>query len=372
MNNPNSLHVMIDISAVPYGRGISRYTSNLVTELAQQNGLEMSILGYSRGHYRQLRKWSDSLPKHIHKTIWPYPPTLIERMWQITKQPLPSLRDVDVIHAWDWRLWPVKNIPQVVTIHDLAYKLFPHTAHPRVKTHYDQLLAQLERSNSARVIAVSHATRADILRLTKIPVDRVHVVYEALPEEARVVPSEETIAKVKQANQLEKPFWLFVGTTEPRKNLTNIIAAWKQVKDQFDLVIAGAAGWDEYEVIPGMHILGYVEGSDLAALYRLAHVLVYPSLYEGFGLPILEAYFHNCPVVTSRNSAMAEIAGKPAILVDPVKPGEIAEAAVAIEAPGTRARRQRERDMQTILKQFSWERTARETRDVYELARGDI
>ncbi len=159
-----------------------------------------------------------------------------------------------------------------------------------------------------------------------------------------------------------------MGTTEPRKNLGRIIDAWKKINDRFDLVIAGAAGWDKLEQVAGIHYLGYVTSTDLAALYRSAHALVFASLYEGFGLPILEAYFHRCPVVTSNVSSMAEIAGPPAILVDPYNVEMIAEACLAIESPETAARKRRIKDMQAVLEKFSWQRAAEETARVYRLA----
>jgi len=364
------LKVMIDVSAVPYGRGVSRYTSNLVKHLGLRQDLEVTAFGYSQGQFGQLRQWAKTLPKQVRPKLWRISPSLLGKMWRVFGGPSPVNHTTQVFHAWDWQLAPVKT-PQVVTIHDLAYKLFPETAHPVVAAHYNQLIAQLEKETDIQVITVSQTSKNDIVRLTKIATDRVHVVYQSLPEEAEVVPQQSDLDEVTQKYSLTKPFLLFVGTTEPRKNLKNIIRAWEQVKGEFDLVIAGAAGWDDFKLQPGMQVLGYVSSLELAALYRVAHVLVFPSLYEGFGLPILEAYFHGCPVITSNVSSMKEIAGKPAILVDPNSFDEIAEAIQAVEAKDSRARRKRIQDMTEVLQEFRWEKTAAQTAQVYQIAAGE-
>lgn len=366
-----TLKVMIDVSAVPYNRGVSRYTSNLVQELASRSDVKLSVFGYSQGRFQQLKKWSEILPKEVRRYWWRLPPNLVGKGWRRFGWPKPPLKGIDVYHAWDWQLAPLKNFPQVVTIHDLAYKFFPETAHPSVVEHYDYLLEQLEKRSQIRVIAVSHATKNDILKLTNISADRIHVIYQALPEESMLVPNKEEIDSYLRSIGLVKPYLLFVGTTEPRKNLARIIQAWESLRDKYDLVIAGSAGWDKFEVKEGMHILGYVEPLDLAALYRQAKALLFPSLYEGFGFPILEAYYHGCPVITSNNSSMSEIGGRPAVLVDPTKAEEIRDAVLALEEKNSRAGRQRQRDMAEVVSRFTWRETAARTVDVYQLAKSE-
>lgn len=360
------LSVMFDVSSVPYGRGVSRYTSNLATALSNRLELELTLFGYSWRQHDMLQQWAGEFGSHVQKRIWKIPPSLLEKMWVRTGFPSP-VRGVDIYHAWESQLPATGAVPFVVTIHDLAHMMFPETAHPKVVERYKHLLWRLEKDPRSHVIAVSHATKQDILNLTSLTPDRVHVVHEALPQEARIVPSEDEVEKTKRELQIKKPFLLFVGTTEPRKNLKNIIAAWKKVRKEFDLVIAGAQGWEEFTVEPGMHMLGYVSPSQLACLYRLAHALVFISLSEGFGLPILEAYFHGCPVITSRVSSMPEIGGKPGLYVDPYDVEGVAEAILALEAKDSRARRQREKDMREVLENFSWERAAKETMNVYQL-----
>lgn len=370
MSHHEALTVLLDVSALPYGRGVSRYTSNLAQALAARPDVNLGLFGASRAHFDQLNSWAETFAPDVRKHIWKLPPRLFQVFWRLAG--IPKIEWIDpsaqVFHAWDWQLAPVGRVPQVVTIHDMAYRLFPETAHPDVKAQYDRLVATLEAQPSIHVIAVSQATKSDILNLTAISSDRVHVVYEALPEEARYVPSEEERSAVLVQRKLHKPFLLAVGTTEPRKNLQRVIDAWKRIRDRYDLVIAGAEGWGKLEHLTGIHYLGYVSPSELASLYRSAHALVYVSLYEGFGLPILEAYFHRCPVVTSHVSSMAEIAGPPAVLVDPYNIDMIAEACLAIEDSGSSARKRRIRDMDKVLDSFSWTRAAEETTQVYRMA----
>ena len=360
------LSVMLDVSAVPYGRGVSRYTSNLAAALSNRLELDLTLFGYSWRQHDMLTQWSSEFGSQVKKSIWKIPPSVLEKSWRATGFPSP-VRGADVFHAWESQLPGTGIVPFVVTIHDLAHMMFPETAHPKVVERYDYLLKRLEKDSRAQVIAVSHSGKQDILNLTSLTPDRVHVVHEALPQEARLVPAEQDLVQAHLDLGIKKPFLLFVGTTEPRKNLKTLIQAWKKVRKEFDLVIAGAKGWDDYTVEEGMHVLGYVSPMQLACLYRLAHALVFISLAEGFGLPILEAYFHGCPVITSRVSSMPEIGGKPALYVDPYDVEGIAETFLALESKNTRARTQREKDMREVLDSFSWERAARETMNVYQL-----
>ena len=364
------LAVMLDITSIPYGRGVSRYTANLARALFERNDIELHLFGTSARQRDVLEQWCMDLGNTKRARLWSLPQSVLHGMWNTAGFPTPwmGLSQIEVYHAWDWQLAPItKEVPQVVTIHDLAYKLFPETAHPTVVAHYDRLLKTLEENSGIQVIAVSQATKNDLVNLTSIDPERIHVVYEALPEEARYVPSAKEVKTTIRRHGLTKPFLMWVGTAEPRKNLQRIIAAWEKVKDEFDLVLAGGEGWEKVGAQPGLHHLGYVDATTLACLYREAHALVYASLYEGFGLPILEAYFHGCPVITSRISSLPEVAGKPAILVDPYNETEIAEAFVALEDRKSSARKRRKDDMYKVLESFSWEEAAARTRAVYAL-----
>lgn len=367
----DALSVMIDVSSLPYGRGVSRYTSNLAQALAARRDIDLTLFGYSSRQREKLQQWMSEYGSHVGKQLWPLPPSVMHKAWQWVGGPNPAWRSsASVYHAWDWQLAPVgQRVGQVVTIHDLAHRLFPGSVPARLEAQYQLLLDTLEEETHIQIIAVSAATKKDIVNLTSIDPERIHVVMEALPEEAKVVPAEEHIEKTLHKFSLEKPYFLTVGTTEPRKNLNRIIQAWRTMHGDFDLVIAGAQGWDTLPQEEGIHYLGYVDGFELASLYRRAQALVYTSLYEGFGLPILEAFWHECPVITSLVSSMPEVAGKAAELVDPYDVEGIAASMEKIANENEEQKKQRQDRMSRQLHKFSWERAAEETLAVYHFAK---
>lgn len=370
---PSSLKVVIDVSAAPFGRGVSRYTTNLVTALSAQPDVSLTLWGYSWSQFGWLQHWGSEFGSRVQSRWWQVPP----RVMEVAMRWLPEIvwrtgfDPEAVLHAWEWQLPQTVRMPVVVTIHDLAFKMFPEAAHPPIVRRLERTLDWLETHRSAQVIAVSEATRNDILNLTAIDPERVHVVPEALTQESQYQPDETTIAKCRQRLQLPDQFLLFVGTPEPRKNVQRIVAAWQQLRAEFPelgLVIAGGASWDEVEPAEGLLRLGYVSDHDLACLYELASVFVFPSLYEGFGLPILEAYFHDCPVVTSKVSSLPQVAGKAAELVDPYDAAQIADGCRVILSENASARSSRRKQMRTQLQTFSWETAAQQTFEVYRTA----
>lgn len=354
------LQVAIDISAIPFGRGVSRYTSNLVEALAARPEVALTLTGAVGKDWSRLRSWAKDLRGRPRQHFLPVPPNVLGQLWNTLHQP--SMRvlapGAQVVHVWEWQTPPVAGKPWVVTIHDLAHLLFPETAHPEVVRRFQQLLARVESDPTCQVIAVSESTKKDIIRLTSIEPDRITVVAEALPLEAKYVPSRERARQLLTQLQVTKPYFLFVGTSEPRKNLQKIIAAWQgNAKEQgYDLVLAGAPGWDNLPEVEGLHQLGYVPAEALAALYQQATALLFPTLYEGFGLPILEAFYHGCLVVTSRVSSMPEVAGDAAVLVDPYTVENIAEGIEHVLHLSPAQKTNLQKKMRSQLNKFSWER----------------
>jgi glycosyltransferase involved in cell wall biosynthesis len=259
----------------------------------------------------------------------------------------------------------------VVTIHDLAFRVYPSL--------YPAAWRALFRAGTRRagrradaVIAVSEHTAKDIARFTRTDPARIHVV----PLAAALPPSSEEPERVLARLRVRGPYVLFVGTLEPRKNLVRLVRAYRRAVGAaglpHTLVLAGPMGWKtnrlQAEVRaegPGQIVLtGATRPEDLDVLYRRASALVYPSLYEGFGLPVLEAMARGVPTIVSRVSSLPEVAGDAAVFVDPRSARELADAierlltnkevAEALAAAG-RAR----------AAQFSWERTARLTLAVY-------
>ncbi len=373
------LSVGIDITAAIYGRGVSRYTTNLVRNLLLQRNLKMSLFGSSLRQRKELLALAAQLKQETgskaETVIQAYPPSLYTFLWNTLHYPkiTSMLPSIDVFHSWDWIQPPDKNLTLVSTIHDLALLKYPETAHPKILAAHTASWKRL-REQKAHIIAVSRATRADIVQLLNIPEDRVHVIHEALPVEVKQTAeniSDEEEAVLVAKLQLERPYILCVGTREPRKNLQRIIAAWEPLKAECDLLIAGESGWDGTEKgsnQPGLRFLGRVSDAELSVLYTHARLFAYPSLYEGFGLPILEAFYHGTPVVTSNISSMPEVAGNAAQLVDPLSVESIRDGIKIILNEDEAAQNLRTQRMIIRQHMFNWQKVSQETAAVYERA----
>jgi glycosyltransferase involved in cell wall biosynthesis len=371
------MNIGLDITSLIYQRGVSRYTANLIRALAVYPQCNLKLFGYSLRRKKFLEQQADSLlnlksGQHQVK-VQPIPPSIQGKLWRLGLNKIGhTYNNLDVFHSWDWLQPPDKNLPLVSTIHDLAILKFPETAHPKiVKAHQRSWQTLFERQ--AHIIAVSHATKRDILELLGFPNWRVHVIPEALPVEIRQVSeslTEEEYDQIKAHLKLERPYILFVGTREPRKNLKRIIEAWQPLSKDLDLIVAGEKGWDEIEYANNQHLrfLGRVSEKELNVLYAEAEIFVYPSLYEGFGLPILEAFYHGTPVITSDISAMIEVAGNAAELVNPKSVEEIRQAMQDILNESQLQQQQRLQRMIIRLQMFGWQQVARETVKVYQSA----
>lgn len=374
------LRVGIDVSPIVYGRGVSRYTANLVRALLTSSKVELSLYGCSWRQKAELDQAVASLitskPRTSHE-IQAIPPSVQNVLWNWLN--LNNIRstfpNLDLFHSWDWLQPPDKDLPLVSTIHDLAILHFPETAHPKIKSMHEQSWKKL-KERQAHIIAVSRATQRDVIELLGFPPDRVHVVYEALPVEHQLVSEsldEEEYAAIKQRLNLTKPYILFVGTREPRKNLSRLIEAWKPLATDIDLVVAGERGWDETTTLEGsaqtgLRFLGRVSEAELAVLYGEAEVFAYPCLYEGFGLPILEAFYHGTPVLTSAVSSMVEVAGNAAELVEPESVESIRAGLEHLLSESLPEQQRRLQKMIIRLQMFNWQQVGHQTISVYQHA----
>ncbi len=275
---------------------------------------------------------------------------------------------------------PARRLPaSVVTVHDLGYHAFPetHTWQQRLLieggTRWSVHVAQ-------RVIAVSQATANDLIARYRVPQERIRVIYEAPAQTAIVTPAQ--VDAVRQRYQLQRPYALFVGTIQPRKNVARLLQAYdwlvRNTPVAFDLVFAGARGWlsdSLYEQAASMGLaqqvrfLGYIPDDDLPALLKGALFFSFPSLFEGFGLPVLEAQSYGVPVLTSNNSSLPEVAGDAALLVDPTDVDAIANAMLRLSQDEV-LRQQLIEAGYANVQRFSWEKAARETLAVLEEAAG--
>lgn len=362
----------IDISPIVYGRGVSRYTTNLVRSLLKRDDIHLHVFGSSMRQLSVLQEFVRT--QHISKDaqLMRIPPKILPVAWyQIGWPPLEKLltHPTDLFHAWEELVPPTQNTPVIATIHDLAIIKFPETAHPATLAKHKAAWKRLKQSGS-HVIAVSQSTKRDILELLEFEKDKVHLVYEALPEENKLKLTKEDQERILHSLHLLRPFFLYVGAIEPRKNINRLITAWKKFEHEFDLVIAGPTEWgvEIQDNSPHLRQLGRVTAQQLAALYSAASVFTFPSLYEGFGLPILEAFHYATPVLTSQNSAMSEVSGNAAMLVDPLEVESIAQGIEKLLNEKSEQKDHRKQAMKLQLQLFNWDKTAEKTVKVYEKA----
>jgi len=255
-------------------------------------------------------------------------------------------------HAPDVVFPPVRGMPVVTTVHDLSYIVYPRY-HTRMNGAYLRAMTPLVTRRARIIIADSEATKRDLVERITVPAGRIQVVQPAVPQAFIQRPSDEHVAATRQKYGLADSFILSVGTLEPRKNLGAVLRAYRLLHERLGdappLALVGGAGWglSEQQLLGRaqslrVRRLGYVPDEDLAALYAACDAFVYPSLYEGWGLPVAEALALGAPTVTSTVSSLPEVAGDAALLVDPHSVEAIAAALERVLTDGAEAQRLRQ------------------------------
>jgi glycosyltransferase involved in cell wall biosynthesis len=297
-------------------------------------------------------------------------------IWTFYK--LPKLKEVHesmLLHS-PAILAPLRcKVPLVVTIHDLYVIRSPQSFSSWHSNLMKNTLPNIVQ-RADKIISISNFTKSEILNIyPEVPESKISVTLQGVNNRFKVLPKD-MAEKVKHKFKLNKPYVLTVSTIEPRKNLPNLVKAFSNIsfKIEHDLVIVGAYGWknSELEEILSrlndrsrIRFLGYVEPEDLPNLYNLAHVFVYPSLYEGFGMPPLEAMACGCAVITSDNSGLREVVDNSAIKIDPLNVEEIGEAILDVIRNESLRLQLINRGLERA-RRFTWESCARETLSVYE------
>jgi glycosyltransferase involved in cell wall biosynthesis len=280
---------------------------------------------------------------------------------------------IDVCFFTNFVLSVAAHCPMVLTIHDLSFKLFPRT-HSLRNVIWARSLVPISTRRARRIIAVSNNTKLDLLRVMNVKEEKIDVVFEAASGDYSPEPQPDD-GEALSMYGISQPYILYVGTLEPRKNLTMLIRAFDKAAKalpDLHLVLAGRRGWmaqsifDEFEkrnLLGRVHITGYVQDEHLPALYRQAAAFVYPSLYEGFGLPPLEAMSSGTPVIVSHSSSLPEVVGDAGLYVNPLDTEELAEAIEAVAGDSQLSQSLREKGLQRAP-QFSWKKTAEETLEI--------
>ena len=363
------------LRALPTGtENYARHILNALLVLVEAADYEW-VLYVDREPDSQQFPWSQM----AHATVRVLPRV---RMWthralarEMRRQP-PDLLFVPA-HVLPCSWPPGSGPPTVMTVHDLGYEYFPE-AHKPLQRFYLQWSTRYAVRRAARLICVSEATRTDLIRLYGASESKLDVVYEGDVHRRRPL-ADQGIAH-RSALGVTRPYMLFLSTVQPRKNVERLIRSYTHlVQTQalaLDLVLAGQLGWLSETIVRAarhspaadrIHLLGYVDEDAAAALYAGALFFCYPSLHEGFGLPVLEAQSVGVPVMTSRHSSLPEVAGDAALLVDPEDEEDIAAAMLRLSQDEA-LRQDLVRKGHENVKRFSWPKAARETLEVLKKA----
>lgn len=368
------MRVCIDVSPAVHQRGgMGRYARELVAALRRVDpgGAYVGLCDRAC-HALGVGRSDVGLATHgLGDRAW--------RLWSLgshlTGVPADArLPSADIFHATDNVLPRVARMRTVMTLHDLAFRVHPET-HRRPNRWYLRVAMPRMLRAADAVIAVSQATARDAVRLYGVSEERLHVIPEGV--EARFCPAPPgEQARVRAAYGVSAPFLLHVGTIEPRKNLTTLLQAYHALRAQrsdVGLALVGRRGWLSepfFRALRGLglegevRLLGAVPDADLIALYSAAEVFVFPSLYEGFGLPVLEAMACGTPVVCADNSSLPEVAGDAALLVPAT---DVARLTAAIRRVLDDAALRRELRAKGLRRAagFTWEHAAHETLCLY-------
>jgi glycosyltransferase involved in cell wall biosynthesis len=363
------MRIGIDARLVHYHQaGIGQYILRLTDALASLDRENEYYLFQSRKDRTRLVR----APNFHRRILFTPSHHRFERL-AMSAEMLPH--GLDVFHSPDF-IPPRKMLaPNVITVHDLAFLLYPRFLTSDAARYYGQI-DHASRS-AAHIIAVSQSTKRDITRLLGVPDDRVSVIYEAANTSAQQIDPAVAQRHVQDKYGIGERFILFVSTVEPRKNLPTLLAAYSKLLDAYktsaQLVIAGHKGWlteevdqavSRYKLADRVCFLGTVPNEELAYLYNAARVFALPSLYEGFGLPPLEAMASGTPVIVSNVSSLPEVVGDAGLLIDP---NDVEAWAVALHRVLTEDALHDEMAAKGLKRaqHFSWERAARETLGVY-------
>ncbi|MEZ4645281.1 MAG: glycosyltransferase family 1 protein [Chloroflexota bacterium] len=312
---------------------------------------------------------------HLHRSRWQTESRLARIFWEQTTWPLLAARQrLDLLHSMAFVTPLLTSIPAVVTVYDLSFIHYPDRF-PTLQRLY--LTSQTRRScrSARRVITISESSRQDVHQFFGVPLANIDVVVPGVDTMYRPLPPSE-VAAFRQQQGLPERFVLHVGTLQPRKNIPVLLEAMALLPDETPLILVGGKGWLYDEIFARITQLGlqkrvrftgYVADADLPLWYNAATLLAFPSVYEGFGLPVVEAMACGTPVVASQVSSIPEAAGDAGMLFDPHDKHQLAQAITAVLSNPDLAATMREQGRQQASR-FSWERAGQETAVVYQRA----
>jgi len=350
--------------------GVGVYLLNIVRAIAELDSENQYDLFSS--------SWKESFPTiisasnfHVRDHRWPV--RLLTFSWN--RLSFPSIefllgKPVDVVHSPTPLIIPSRKARIVTTVHDLHFFLHPEDAAAEMRRDFPVLLRQHCKKSDA-IIAVSEYTRQQLIGRLEIPSSKVYAIPHGVDEYFRERVNEQELQRVRSKFKIQSPYFLFVGTLEPRKNLRTLLQAFRGVPDS-QLVLAGPEGWgkENWQDLLNDRVVrtGYLSKEDLRALYQGAVALVMPSLEEGFGLPLLEAMASGIPVIASRIPVFEEIGSSAPLFFEKTDAEELRSCLQKIQS-GTELRRKHVEQGAEVVRKFSWKTAAAKTIAIYESLR---
>jgi glycosyltransferase involved in cell wall biosynthesis len=375
------MRVGIDVTAaIIQGGGIGRYTRELIAALT-------AVDSHNEYHFFAAAPSSASpvpnpIPQaeNVRLHTAPLDERWLYRLWYRLRLPLPVqwvTGPLDLFHSPDFVLPPVNGrIPTLLTVHDLSFVHYPETFPARLVAYLNQIVPW-SIGRATHILADSQATKDDLSFIWHVPEGKVTVLYSGVHERFRPMTEEKRLTAVRQQYNLgTSPYILTVGTVQPRKNYQMLIRAFQPIAQTHphNLIITGGKGWLYEEMLAEVgrqgldgrvHFIGFVADADLPALYSEAALFVFPSLYEGFGLPLLEAMGCGVPVISSNASSLPEVAGDAAVLLSPHDEAAWTESINhLLQNPAERARLVAAGFRQS--RHFSWQQSAHQLHQIYK------
>lgn len=376
------MQIGIDFTpAVEEGAGIGRFTRELIAALLADHDEEHYVLIVPKG--AEPPEWVSAAP-HVRWSPLPFSARFTSIFWHRLHVPAPVewfVGDLDVFHATNYMLPPLKHARSVVTVHDLSFLRHPEMADPRLVRYLTSSVPETTRKSDV-LTADSAFTKEEMVDLLGVPPEKIMVVYGGVSARFQPVVDADALAEVRARYGLPERFLLCVTRIEARKNIPRLLEAYRILVDRtkidVPLFLAGGRGWGYDEAMlrrealgltNTVHLMGHVPDDDLPALISAATVFVYPSLYEGFGLPPLEAMACGTPVVASSAPCLTEILGDAALLAPPEDSEALAEALAQAVADADLRAGLRKRGLRRA-QQFSWQAAAKQLVSAYHLAAG--
>ena len=382
------LKILVDATPIaPKPSGVGFYVATLIhflSTLQSQENFQLGIV-YQPGFKNWLRgrlDVPDCLKPYPERYLLPLP----VRVSNLLLDNVPSFFPLyferhfdlpDIVHGTNYNVYPYQKSRKVMSIYDLSFIKYPNYIDSVVKTYGDRVKKCLKWTDL--VLTISESSKSDIIEYLNVEPERIYVTPLASRYHSNFFPDEK-VEQLKQSINYDfsQPYILFVSTIEPRKNIEALISAFNYLKDKFKiehhLILIGQKGWHHEPIFAAIerspwenhiHHLNYLADELVALFYSQADVFVYPSHYEGFGLPVLEAMTLGAPVITSNTSSLPEVAGDAALLIEPDDPTHLANAILKVISD-SQLRNELIQKGQERAKLYSWERTAKETLKAYQ------